>query len=492
MTEAPWGEWVRGVGSSARRQLFSTAVSLASVIALAAPVAAVQGDDNEIEEPGLSAAEVQALRHFESSGLGVSLAGQYRKGWLLLKGKMTDADWVHLHSLVNLRALTLNSPHLTDMELLGLRGLDRLESFSLLGSNGVVGPGLVHLRLLGQLTSLALPSGFPEQGLQYVAALEKLESLSIHGTTFSENAAGLRRIKELKGLQDLTLKTTNITDEGLAHLAELTQLRRLDLRSNHRITDAGIVHLADLDRLEWLDVSELALTDVALSHLGGLSNLQTLILPARGITGVGFEHLADLTTLTTLRPGKSVTDEGLRHIGALRSLNSLTLSETPITEVGLSHLSGLNELEQLDLRRTPMTAVGLRGVGELRGLKSLTLSRTAISDEGLAYLGELAELEVLHLEGTRITDAALVHLKPLKKLRRLDLPMTRISDEGLAHLVELPNLEYLDLGHDAISDAGLDHVKQMRNLRWCGTFKTSVTDRGRDELRLARPELAVD
>ena len=67
----------------------------------------------------------------------------------------------------------------------------------------------------------------------------------------------------------LFLSRTQITDAGLAHLANLTNLRGLTL-SNTQITDAGLVHLSNLTNLQVLYLSDTQITPGAKATLRAL------------------------------------------------------------------------------------------------------------------------------------------------------------------------------------------------------------------------------
>ena len=47
----------------------------------------------------------------------------------------------------------------------------------------------------------------------------------------------------------------------------------LDLGDNSHVTDAGLAHLAELAQLQRLDLKETAVVGPGLEHLAGLSNL---------------------------------------------------------------------------------------------------------------------------------------------------------------------------------------------------------------------------
>ncbi len=145
-----------------------------------------------------------------------------------------------------------------------------------------------------------------------------------------------------------------ITDAGLAHLKELTQLTDLNLVWCHLITDAGLAHLARLTQLTSLNLFGCALiTDAGLAHLARLTQLTDLNLVwCHLITDAGLAHLAGLAQLTSLNLSDCalITDAGLAHLAGLAQLTYLDLSDCAlITDAGLAHLKELTQLTLLDL-----------------------------------------------------------------------------------------------------------------------------------------------
>ena len=63
-----------------------------------------------------------------------------------------------------------------------------------------------------------------------------------------------------------------VTDEGLAHLAGFTKLRRLDLR-RLALNGSGLVHLKGMSELKSLDLGGTPISDEALVHLTALPKI---------------------------------------------------------------------------------------------------------------------------------------------------------------------------------------------------------------------------
>jgi hypothetical protein len=136
---------------------------------------------------------------------------------------------------------------------------------------------------------------------------ETLENKVLETLIFSEPLSGrpvtakdLEFIaKNFKGLETLNLSHTQITDAGVAHLASLTQLKKLWLAGN-QITD--ISPLASLTQLQILDLQKNAITDVP--PFPSLRQLDLLWLSENPITDERLEQLA--TRLHMIRHEKNL------------------------------------------------------------------------------------------------------------------------------------------------------------------------------------------
>ncbi|MCH8828876.1 MAG: hypothetical protein IID45_04785 [Planctomycetes bacterium] len=358
----------------------------------------------------VSAAERKAFRYFKATRHIVGSAGPFRAGRVTLRGTISETDWQNLARLKSLTALSLNSKDVTDADLALLGGLKQLSSLGLSDCPNVKGPGLVHLKKLPALRWLGLPIGFRGSGLQYLKDLDQLTSLSAH--IVCTNAAGeLTQLKELGGLQSLTIRLTGVDDNGFAPLGALKQLKRLDLGCGHQVTDAGLAHLAGLTKLESLNLYGASLTDAGLVHLKRMNRLETLQISYK-INGSGLKHLTSLKRLRKLWiSGIRLKDEGLRHIGRMSNLVSLTLYRTRFTKAGMAHLQKLARLRYLDLSSSNITDAGLANLVGLPKLHFLDISKTAITDAGLIHLEEMETLRRLNPIDTGVTERGKKRLK---------------------------------------------------------------------------------
>jgi formylglycine-generating enzyme required for sulfatase activity len=220
---------------------------------------------------------------------------------------------------------------------------------------------------------------------------------------------GLRHLAGLTNLVRIDLHNTTGADAGLAHLKGLTSLRELYLFGCLDVSDAGVAHLKDLTNLRNLDLNATRVTDAGLVHIKGLTNLTSLNLMGTQISGAGFVHLKGLTKLESFALAYSqVEDKGLAHVECLSNVGWLSLEGTRVTDAGLVHLKGLTRLA------------------------SIFLSGPSVSAAGLVHLKRLPNLTGINLSGAHVNDAWLKQLQGLSKLRILELRDTKVTAEGIA------------------------------------------------------------
>ncbi len=196
--------------------------------------------------------------------------------------------------------------------------------------------------------------------------------------------AHIQELAGLKKLRMLSLSYNKMTDEGMKVLANLSDLRDLDLNMNHDVGDAGIKELAGLKHLQRLDLSMTEVSDDGLKELSGLKEMRGMYLGSTKVTNAGLKHLAGMTDLQTLEVRSTrVTDDGLKHLAGLKHLETLDLYATNVTDDGLKQLAGLAKLQTLHLSNTKVTGTGLRHLAGLKELRTLKLTFAPVTDAGL-------------------------------------------------------------------------------------------------------------
>jgi hypothetical protein len=159
----------------------------------------------------------------------------------------------------------------------------------------------------------------------------------------------------------LRLWSHEVTDKQMLRLAELKQLRKLQLDY--------LPTLAELDR----EVGVWGIEDEWLQPLTGLNKLEELILEScHRVDGTGLKYIAGLTSLKKLDlGGTSVTDASLIHITGLQNLAELSLQGS-----GFQNGEAISEI----------TDKAVKHLVKLKGLRSLNIKSTRISAEGVKQL----------------------------------------------------------------------------------------------------------
>jgi Leucine-rich repeat (LRR) protein len=348
---------------------------------------------------------------------------------------------------------------------------------------------------LGRLQEASLVYGVDADGLSYLAKAPSLTTLHFERVGASEDC--LRAIGGMKQLRQLSLvfqplapKDSAPAISGLEHLSGLVHLETLDLRSPY-LSDEGVAQLGTLRELRSLTIAG-RLSDSALQPIAGLPNLEQLNFSGDKFTGAGLSHLARHPRLRELALwGRDFRGRGLAQLKDAEALRTLKLRAfAAITDEGAREVGSLIQLTSLDIRGAGpkrSTDETLASLGALRNLKSLTIGNCAMTDVGVADLERCALLEKLVIYGPdlRLTDSGLRAIGRLSKLRKFTISggANELSDEGVKQLVrDLHSLESLFLDSDALSDETARSLIQIDRLRHVGIESTGLSDVGSESL----------
>ncbi len=423
--------------------------------------------------------------------------------WVRSK-RANNAGLAHVARLKQLEVLTYTNDQGNDK---GLAHFPEMTSLRELGLTigKASGPGLAHLAKMPFLEHLSIGGdGFGDQHVAYLKDATSLRSLGLAMTNVTD--AGVAHLSNLTHLEYLDLWHTGVTDACLLYLKPMRSLKRLNIRveypdpKNPPFTIRGIAQLAEMQSLEHLDLpnfgmtdeclalvsklqnlrylwvgcnSNSVLSDAGLEHVAKLKRLEQLQISGTGITDKGMPLIASLTGLIKLglHSAPGVTDDGLVPLKALKSLRILTLPEhCGITLAGLSHLNSLSELRHLHAGQLdpPALGDGVMDVSGLTGLEKITLPD--VRDEDLVCLAKLKNLQWLQLSYSKsISDVGMAHLAGLRYMDRLVLAGPNLTDKGLACLAGMKQLNFVRIRGN-FTDRGLHHFEGLKGLSLVGIY----------------------
>lgn len=266
-----------------------------------------------------------------------------------------------LASLKSLRSLNLADSSFSDASLSALDGVSPLlVSLDLRGcqlSNKATTSiaRFTALRVL-RFSGKNGKTSIDDDGIKALAACNSLKVLALDDLTFV-GTVGLESLAGLPDLLELYMAGTIVDDASCHFIASLRKLKKLRL-ARTQVGDPGLEALSECSTLEDLDLSENSLiTDAGMAHLAKLSALRKLNLWRVQITDSGILMLAPLTKMEWLNLDNTrLSDAGLPVLTDMNALTFLHLGSTQITEAGASSLFHLKNLKDLKLTRTAMAS----------------------------------------------------------------------------------------------------------------------------------------
>jgi len=311
-----------------------------------------------------------------------------------------------------------------------------------------------------------------------IANVASVTSLNLSGSK-AVTDAGLHRLAQLTNLRRLDLSGTAITDRGLVILRSLPKIESISLAMTH-ITDEGITHLASCDALEHVDLSWTRTGDNAVRALAGKRRLHHF-RSGNGVTDAGLMLLHEIPMFKTWHGGEvrmsllgykaspsylflrgPFTDHGMQHLRGLDGLFALNLDDSGLnlTAAGLAPLVSLPNLGWLavDAKDDWMPYIA-----EMPRLRFLGAQDTTAGDDGFVALGRSRSIE--YIWGRRchnLRRRGFLALAAMPELRGLSVSCLNVDDEGISALPEFPALK--ELMPMDIPDDGYQHIGKCGGL----------------------------
>jgi Leucine-rich repeat (LRR) protein len=320
-----------------------------------------------------------------------------------------------------------------------------------------------------------------------LAALSQLTNLT--GLCLSEATdRGLRELGKLKSLSFLFVDGVAVTDAGATAIRELKALKHLHL-SDTSISDKGLKKLAQTGKLRHLGLCGPNVTDDTIVAIKGSHGLRSLWLNGTPrVTDAGLRELRDMPNLTELhlsedcveeQDGKWIQRDMQWHIRRLKDiphLRTFRLVADHLTDAKCAELENLKQLTALEVGTISISRHGIGSIRKMTWLDSIDLSICGGDDLLLAEIGRVVKLKRLTIGDLEITDAGLAHLKELTDLTSLSISFSRITDAGVAALRGMTKLKELDLHGMDVGDESVSHLLGMKRLKELNLSGTNITD----------------
>ena len=285
---------------------------------------------------------------------------------------ISDRGAERLKALGQLEELNLFAAEfITDAAMAFLRGNKQLTRLNLRGTD-VTDTSLAYIGELSRLKSLDISfTQITDVGMEHLASLAQLEELNLGGNKIS--GVGLHVLKLLPKLRSLSfygIQRRNagwcwapvVTDLELDTISLLGNLEELNVGYGVAL---GTPRPADLGPADGEAECRIAggtrVTDLGVAKLAKLKKLRRLDLSGSAVTSNGVKTLAALPALDRLSlwHAKGIDDSAAPHLEALGTLTSLDLSDTPVTDATLAQLAKLSSLRRLYVSETQVTPEGL-------------------------------------------------------------------------------------------------------------------------------------
>ncbi len=237
----------------------------------------LNGEGKWLQQPNRTIAAMEAsatrrelvLSQTEMDGTGLAMIAENFPALESLELSycgITDADLSPLGKLKSLRTLAMNDNYdMTGNSSGFVADLKNLRRLNLDQCVKLTDKAVAAISKSTSLESLRLGSCKSLTGAcaPFLGAMAGLKELDLSGVGLPD--AAIKDLVKIKGLTSLDIAVSHVSDESLAFIATMPNLKRLGLRACRSLTSGGIKALAPL-RLEHLDLNVAGSEDVPLDE----------------------------------------------------------------------------------------------------------------------------------------------------------------------------------------------------------------------------------
>jgi len=303
-------------------------------------------------------------------------------------------------------------------------------------------------------------ANYDNSDLAKITPLPALKKLIVNGSR-----------ADLETFEQIRCAQTRISNEALRNISASNSVSALDLSDCNQINDEGLIHLPRLKNLKFLKIWGQGISDAGMQHVRQLTNLNVLGLNDTRVTDDGISQLSGLKNLREVHLFRTaIGDKGMEVLSSIPSLSSMNLRDTKISDDSITYLSRLDNLVKLDLSETNAPGITDDSAATLlrmKNLKSLNLWSTKISDATVEQVVNLPALEWLNLDKTSISNESITYLSRIRNLKWLHIGSTEVNDDCVESLLALPNLKYLNVSNSQISGEKFFELYEKLSVNGC-------------------------
>ncbi|MCC5909352.1 MAG: leucine-rich repeat domain-containing protein, partial [Clostridiaceae bacterium] len=296
-------------------------------------------------------------------------------------------DVYHISNLTTLKNLYIMGNPVEDVGI--LRTLEGLESFSFATNSKTEYDFLANMKELtkldlGNYSANRIAAGADGRDLAALSQLTSLEYLSLAGTGVRDVTA----LSSLQNLQFLDLSNNEVNAEGMVTIGKLANLATLNLKGNQ--IDDGLANLANLGELKHLNLS----LNNGIEDFSGLAfctKLETLVMKSVRLSD--FHSIASLGELKYL----DLENNQLENVVFVNTpkLEYVNLGRNNINK--MPNIDNLSSIEVMLLKNNPITDITALATAGDSSLVLLDISNARIEDA--AAFANMTELAFLNISG---------------------------------------------------------------------------------------------
>ena len=347
----------------------------------------------------------------------------------------------------------------------------------------------VVLRAMREAQTSFLDAGgqMTDDVLARVAQMEHVIALDLSGSRQLTDT-GMQALARMPQLQRLNISGTNISDQGLEVLRQLSNLRRFEMTWQQGVSDAGASNLRFCDQIESVNLMGTGCGDGVIRALTGKPNLHHFSTGSE-VTDGGLAMLKEFPRFTHWSGGECryelmtqgeeptyllidgpISDAGLSHVAQLEGLSGLQVfwHVKQVTSRGVEQLTAMRNLTHFRMHDALVDDAAMAQIARMPALRMLVIQGTVATDEGFEALSRSRTIEhIWGRECPNLTGRGFGALARMPALRGLGVSCKRVDDAALSTLPHLPELrEFMPMD---VPDAGFLHVGRCPKLErlWC-------------------------